>query len=75
MIKDYSNPDNSGAQTRKDFEDKYGQVWDTQELQYDYRVVGFGAPYVVVESKKDNKSGTLEFNHSPRFYFNWKEKQ
>lgn len=47
----------------------YGQVWDTAELQRDFRVKGFAAPHVVVERKADNQVGTLTFQHHPRYYF------
>ena len=50
---------------------KYGQVWDTSELQKDYEVRGFMAPFVVVRRKSDGAVGSLEFQHMPRFYFNW----
>jgi hypothetical protein len=32
-------------------------------------VIGFMAPLVVVRRKHDGKKGSLEFQHSPRFYF------
>jgi hypothetical protein len=47
------------------------QTWDTAELQRDFTVVGFAAPYVVVVRKSDNVKGVLEFTHSPRVYFNF----
>jgi len=46
-----------------------GQVWDTKELQEDYTVRQFAAPYVVVERKSDKQVGSLEFQHMPRFYY------
>ena len=49
------------------------QEWNTKELQEDFTVVGFGAPFVVVVRKSDNKKGSLEFTHAPRKYFNWQE--
>jgi hypothetical protein len=49
----------------------YGQVWDTQQLGEEFEVIGFMAPYVVVRRKADGVKGSLEFQHSPRFYFNW----
>lgn len=58
---------------RKDLEERVGQVWNTEELQRDFEVVGFQAPYVVVRRKADRKLGSLEFQHRPRFYFGWKE--
>jgi hypothetical protein len=31
------------------------------------------APYVIVRRKVDGAVGSLEFQHQPRFYFNWQE--
>lgn len=53
--------------------DEDGPKWTTAQLQQDFTVVGFAAPYVVVVRKADNVKGTLEFTHSPRVYFNWQE--
>jgi hypothetical protein len=50
---------------------QHGQVWDTNELRRDFDVLGFAAPLVVVRRKSDGVRGSLEFQHSPRFYFNW----
>jgi len=57
--------------SREYLEAKYGEVWDTKELQKDFFVEGFLAPFVSVNRKSDNVKGTLEFQHSPRFYFNF----
>ena len=64
---------NSAAALRKELEDTYGQVWNTDELATDFDVKAFVAPFVLVVRKKDGKRGTLEFQHMPRFYFSWKE--
>jgi hypothetical protein len=45
--------------------------WDTRQLQEDFHVQGFAAPYVVVTRKSDGVRGTLQFNHDPRIYFNF----
>jgi hypothetical protein len=58
---------------RAEIEQKYGQVWDTAQLQEDFTVEGFGAPFVVVRRKSDGKRGSLEFQHSPRFYWGFTE--
>jgi hypothetical protein len=50
---------------------QYGQVWDTNELRRDFDVLGFAAPLVVVRRKPDGVRGSLEFQHSPRFYFSF----
>lgn len=64
---------NSDPGSRETLEAEYGQVWDTQELGRDFEVIGFIAPFVVVKRKADGVRGSLEFQHSPRFYYNFKE--
>ncbi len=49
------------------------QSWDTKQLQEDFNVLSFAAPYVIVVRKSDLVEGTLQFNHSPRVYFNFQE--
>jgi hypothetical protein len=48
------------------------QKWDTEELQRDFEVTGFLAPFVVVRRRSDGAVGSLQFTHSPRVYFGWK---
>lgn len=57
--------------TRESLMEQYGQVWTTSEVSNDFTIVGFMAPYVVVRRKADGKSGSLEFTHMPRYYFNF----
>ena len=45
--------------------------WNTQELQEDFTVSAFLAPFVSVTRKSDGVKGTLEFTHKPRKYFNF----
>jgi hypothetical protein len=45
--------------------------WTTDELQRDFEVLGFAAPFVVVRRRSDGIKGSLEFTYSPRVYFNW----
>lgn len=61
--------DTDAERTR--LERAYGKVWDTKELSSEYDVVGFLAPFVEVQRKADGAHGTLEFQHRPRFYFNF----
>lgn len=49
------------------------QTWDTAALQRDFEVLNFQAPFVVVRRRSDGAVGSLEFTHSPRVYFAWKE--
>ena len=57
--------------SREALEAKHGKVWDTQELQQDFDVTGFMAPLVIVRRKSDGVKGSLQFQHNPRFYFNF----
>lgn len=50
-----------------------GQTWDTTQLQQDFEVKGFMAPYIAVVRKSDGKPGVLEFTHHPRVYFGFQE--
>ena len=56
---------------RAALEAQYGEVWDTNELRADFDVLGFMAPLVVVRRRSNGVRGSLEFQHSPRLYFNW----
>jgi len=64
---------NAAQAARSDLETRYGQVWDTDELTLDFEVLGFMAPYCVVRRRLDDQRGSLEFQHRPRFYFNFRE--
>ena len=48
-----------------------GNVWAGAELQEEFEVVSFMAPFVSVIRKKDNMKGVVQFIHRPRFYFDF----
>jgi hypothetical protein len=56
-------------------EARHGQVWTPEDLARDFEVIGFAAPYVVVRRRSDGALGSLEFQHHPRFYFNFEADQ
>jgi len=60
---------NTCAGDRERLEAQHGQVWDTQQLQDDFDVQGFAAPLIVVRQKTTGRTGSLFFQHSPRFYW------
>ncbi len=60
---------NADAGSRDRLEAQHGQVWDTQQLQADFDVVGFAAPLIVVREKITGQMGSLFFQHQPRFYW------
>lgn len=57
--------------SREDLEARYGQVWDTDQMSEEFQAIGFMAPLIVVRRRSDGVKGSLEFQHSPRFYFSW----
>ena len=62
---------NTEPRDRKDLESRYGQVWSTSELSKEFVVGGFMAPFVTVKRRLDGQKGSLMFQHSPRFYFDF----
>ena len=63
---------NADPKARQTLEAHHGRVWNTSELAVDFEVIAFGAPFVVVIRKSDGIQGLLEFQHSPRFYYDFK---
>jgi hypothetical protein len=59
------------GQPAADLAAETGQTWTTEQLQADFEVTGFAAPFVVVRCKSDGAAGSLEFAHYPRVYFGW----
>jgi len=59
---------NAEPGSREYLEQMHGQVWDTTELQRDFSVLGFMAPFVIVAEKESGRRGSLLFQHSPRVY-------
>lgn len=64
---------NSAPGSREILEREHGKVWNTEELQQEFQVIGFSAPYVIIKRKSDGKKGSLMFQHQPRYYFNFIE--
>jgi hypothetical protein len=60
----------ASGQVQHDLE-KADKRWDTDQLREEFEVIGFLAPFVVVKRKSDGVKGSMEFTHSPRFYFNF----
>lgn len=63
---------NAEPGSREALEAQYGEVWSTDQLREHFDVIGFMAPLVVVRRKSDGLKGSLEFQNSPRLYFNFK---
>lgn len=62
---------NTQPKDRAELEALYGLVWDTRELAAEFIIIGFMAPFIAVQRKSDGVKGSLEFQHQPRFYFNF----
>lgn len=65
------NAINSKPIERIALEKEHGQVWNTEELKKDFSVLGFMAPFIVVQRKSDGVKGSLMFQHDPRYYFSF----
>lgn len=62
---------NADPLSREALAARYGKVWDTRELAAEFVIIGFLAPYVVVQRKADGEKGSLEFQNLPRLFFNF----
>lgn len=62
---------NAAPGSRETFEARYGQVWSTDEMSTEFEAIGFMAPLIVVRRRSDGRKGSLEFQHTPRLYFNF----
>lgn len=62
---------NQQPATREVLEAQHGKVWSINEVHEEFEVIGFAAPFMVVKLRKTGEKGSLEFQHSPRFYFNF----
>jgi hypothetical protein len=62
---------NREAAAIEELSQRYGTIWNPEALRQDFKVLGFMAPFVVVRNRHTGKKGSLEFQHDPRFYFNW----
>lgn len=56
---------------RTELESRYEDVYTTDDVRELFEVHSFLAPFVSVTQKATGEKGTLEFTHSPRFYFNF----
>lgn len=62
---------NAEPGSRAALEAQYGKVWTTDELSEEFQIVGFMAPLCVVKRRADGMKGSVEFQHNPRFFFNF----
>ena len=53
-------------------EERYGQVWNTEEVMKDFEVTSFYMGMAFCKRRSDGKEGALSFIHSPRFYFSFR---
>ena len=60
---------NANPGSRETLEANHGEVWDTTELQEQFEVLAFMAPFVIVKRKSDGAKGSLVFQTTPRFYY------
>lgn len=61
----------AGDGARARLEALHGTVWDTDQMRADFEVLQYAAPYVAVRRRADGVEGSLVFQHSPRFYWDF----
>lgn len=71
MTTDQQSYEEQQAILRQELTAKYGQCWDTTQLQEEFEVLGFYAYMCVVRRKSDGMKGSLDFTHSPRLYYSF----
>jgi hypothetical protein len=64
-----SNDINAEKLERDALAKKWGEVWDTKEVQKVFKIHGFLSPFVRVTRLADGVQGVLTFQHLPRYYF------
>jgi hypothetical protein len=62
---------NSNSKTREELEALHGTVWDVKQLYGDFKAESFLAPFIFVTRLSDGQRGSLTFQHSPRFYYDF----
>ena len=60
--------------TKEELQKTYGQVWTTDELTSEFSIESFLAPFCFGVHRETGKKYSIQFQHSPRFYFNAKER-
>jgi hypothetical protein len=67
----YGTPEYDAWETRvrAELEKVVGQTWDTRELERDFIIDSFAYCLAFGRRKSDNKRVSIDFMHSPRFYF------
>jgi hypothetical protein len=68
---------NDERDERKRLEGAYGvgNVWSIDELTGVFEINSFLAPFCSAVRKADGVKGILMFQHSPRFYFDFRENE
>ena len=62
---------NSNARDKEKLEKEFGKVWDLGELQKEFVIHSFAAPFIIVTRKSDGQKGSMTFQHRPRFYYDF----
>jgi len=68
---DVESPNPDAERKRLESNHGVGNVWNTTELSAKFEVIGFMAPFCVVRDRVTGAKGSVQFQHSPRFYFNF----
>lgn len=60
------------AGSREALEAEHGQVWDAEELESEFMILGRLGPYVAVRRRADGQKGNVEADDAFRFFFSFR---
>ena len=49
-----------------------GKCWTTDEVQDEFEILGFIAPFCAAIRRETKEKGALTFVHQPRLYYHWR---
>jgi hypothetical protein len=62
---------NGDPKTREELEYEGEMVWDADEVEHEFDLVGFKTPFAMAQHRGTGETGTLIFQDNPRYYFGW----
>lgn len=61
----------SRPQPKETLEEIHGEIWTPEEFGHEFEIIGLFVSPMIVRRILDGAKGTIEFQDSPRYYFNF----
>jgi len=62
-------------QSKETSEAIHGKVWTPEDFGHEFEIIGLFVSPMIVRRISDGARGTIEFQDSPRYYFNFREER